>query len=68
MLSFHYDCQVNHNTLQKFVGGKFWLCEGSFGLSVGTTGGLPCILRERNRRNWIEDMELKAFGSPVERQ
>ena len=37
MLSFRYDYQVNHNTVREVVGGKFWLCEDSFGLSVGTT-------------------------------
>ena len=42
MLSFRYDYQVNHNTVQKFVGVKFWLCEGSFGyLWERPRGGLP---------------------------
>ena len=75
MLSFHYDCQVNYNTFQKFVRGKFWLCEGSFGLSVGTTAWGPSrnqrtqILRRMERRNWIEDMGAQRhFGSPVESQ
>jgi hypothetical protein len=42
LLSFNYDYQVNHNTVQKFVGGKFWLC-GSFGLISGNdcVGAFP---------------------------
>ena len=75
MLAFHYDYQVNHNTVQKFVGGKFWLCEASLGLSVGTTAWGPSrnqraqILRGRERRNWIENMGAQRhFGSPVESQ
>jgi hypothetical protein len=75
ILTFHYGCQVNHTTVQKFIGGKLWLCEGRIGLSVGTTAWgyfhkqRTQILRRRKRRNWIENMEAQMhFGSPVERQ